>query len=141
MVQQETKKITEEKDIKVRAIQDNFKRLMKLQSDHVVQKVQVQDPRERLANESIEEFRKRSEIYEKLVAEVTLKKVEVRAEIAQMEIELRLMRDQIQQKELENKNMHYLIRKEEELRKKKASLEEQALRSLGSDMQEQLKEM
>ena len=107
----------------------------------MVQKVQVQDPRERLANESIEEFRKRSEIYEKLVAEVTLKKVEVRAEIAQMEIELRLIRDQIQQKELENKNLHYLLRKEEELRKKKASLEEQALRSLGSDMQEQLKEM
>ena len=46
-----------------------------------------------MANESIEEFRKRSEMYEKLVAEVTLKKVEVRAEIAGMEIELRQMRD------------------------------------------------
>lgn len=37
--------------------------------------------------------------------------------------------------------MEYLLRREEELRKKKAGLEEQALRTLGSDMQEQLKEM
>lgn len=75
------------------------------------------------------------------MAEVTLRKVEVRAEIAQMEIELRQLRDQIQQRQQENANMEYLMRREEELRKKKAGLEEQALRALGSDMQEQLKEM
>jgi len=37
--------------------------------------------------------------------------------------------------------LEYLLRREEELRKKKGGLEEQALRALGSDMQEQLKEM
>ncbi len=80
-------------------------------------------------------------MYQRLVAEVTLKKVEVRGEIAGMEIELRQLRDQIQTRQQENTNLEYLLRREEELRKKKAGLEEQALRALGSDMQEQLKEM
>jgi hypothetical protein len=35
-------------------------------------------------------------MYQRLVAEVTLKKVEVRGEIAGMEIELRQLRDHIQ---------------------------------------------
>ena len=73
-------------------------------------------------------------MYQRLVAEVTLKKVEVRGEIAGMEIELRQLRDQIQQRQQENTNLEYLLRREEELRKKKAGLEEQALRALGSDM-------
>jgi hypothetical protein len=80
-------------------------------------------------------------MYQRLVAEVTVKKVEVRGEIAGMEIELRQLRDQIQQRQQENANLEYLLRREEELRRKKAGLEEQALRTLGSDMQEQLKEM
>ena len=46
-------------------------------------------PSQRMAEESIEEFKERSRRYEKLVADVTLKKGEVRAEIASMEIELR----------------------------------------------------
>ena len=80
-------------------------------------------------------------MYQRLVAEVTLKKVEVRGEIAGMEIELRQLRDQIQTRQQENTNLEYLLRREEELRKKKAGLEEQALRALGYNMQEQLKEM
>ena len=63
-------------------------------------------------------------MYQRLVAEVTLKKVEVRGEIAGMEIELRQLRDQIQQRQQENTNLEYLLRREEELRKKKARLEE-----------------
>ena len=46
-------------------------------------------PSQRMAEESIEEFKERSRRYEKLVADVTLRKGEVRAEIASMEIELR----------------------------------------------------
>lgn len=141
LVTSETKRITDERDSKVKDIQGHFKRLVKMQTDHVVDKVKMEDPRERLANESIEEFEKRSQMYKRLVAEVTLKKVEVRDEIAGMEIELRQIRDQIQQKQQENTNLEYLLRREEELRKIKAGLEEQALRALGSDMQEQLKEM
>ncbi len=60
------------------------------------------DPRARLAGETIEEFKRRSEEYERLVREVTERKVEVRAEIAQMEIQLRALKDQIQAKQQEN---------------------------------------
>ena len=56
----ETKRITDERDSKVKDIQGHFKRLVKMQTDHVVDKVKMEDPRERLANESIEEFEKRS---------------------------------------------------------------------------------
>ena len=95
LVTSETKRITDERDSKVKDIQGHFKRLVKMQTDHVVDKVKMEDPRERLANESIEEFEKRSLMYQRLVAEVTVKKVEVRGEIAGMEIELRQLRDQI----------------------------------------------
>lgn len=99
LVTTETKRITDERDSKVKDIQGHFKRLTKMQTDHVVDKVKMEDPRERLANESIQEFEKRSQMYQRLVAEVTLKKVEVRGEITAMEIELRQLRDQIQQKQ------------------------------------------
>lgn len=53
LVTSETSKITKDRDSKVKDIQDHFKRLVKMQTDHVVDKVKMQDPRERLAHESI----------------------------------------------------------------------------------------
>jgi hypothetical protein len=50
-----------------------------------------------------------------LVSDVSKRKFEVRQEITSMEIEVRRLKEQIATKRLENTNMEYLIKREQEL--------------------------
>ena len=70
-----------------------------------------------------------------------MNKGQLRTEIAALESELRRLRDQVADKQIENKNLAYLIEKEKDLQKQKTDLEEKALRTLSSDLEPQLNEM
>ena len=89
----ESDKITKEKEEdKLREIANNFKRIMGLAQDHIAKgtsyKVNELDEQQ-----TIEEFEKQSEEYEQIVRDANVKKQALRSEIAQMEIELRKLRD------------------------------------------------
>jgi hypothetical protein len=51
-----------------------------------------------------------------------------------MEAELRKIRDKIAEKRQENSRIQYVIKREEELRRHKATLEQKALLSLSGDL-------
>ncbi len=53
-----------------------------------------------------------------------------------MEIELRKIRDMVADKQIENKNLQFLISKEEELKKQKNEMEKKALKTLSMDLEE-----
>jgi septal ring factor EnvC (AmiA/AmiB activator) len=89
----------------------------------------------------VEEFNKKSKEYENQVNQAAKKKLEVLAEIAQIENETRRIKDLIEEKKTENTNLAYLIKKEGELNKEKARLEEVALKSLSDDLTDQLNEL
>lgn len=53
-----------------------------------------------------------------------------------MEIELRKLRDQVADKQIENKNLAYLVKKEEELKIQKNDMEKKALKALSDDLED-----
>jgi hypothetical protein len=61
--------------------------------------------------------------------------------LSQLEVELRRLRDQVADKQVENKNLAFLVGKEEELKKQKNDLEQEALKTLGTDLEEQISEL
>ncbi|CDW75938.1 UNKNOWN [Stylonychia lemnae] len=140
VLNQESDKITQEKENKLREISNNFKRIMGLAQDHIAKgtpyKVNELDEQQ-----TIEQFEKQSEEYEKIVKDGNTQKQSLRQEIAQMEIELRRIRDQVADKQIENKNLSFLIQKEEELKKQKNDYEKQALKTLSDDLEDQLSQL
>ena len=136
----ESEKISKEKEDKLKEISNNFKRIMRLAQDHVAKgsgyKVNSLDEQK-----TILEFEKQSEEFEKIVRDANMNKGQLRTEIAALESELRRLRDQVADKQIENKNLAYLIEKEKDLKKQKTDLEEKALRTLSSDLEDQLNEM
>eukprot|EP00347_Sterkiella_histriomuscorum_P020386 403338000 len=137
LLNSESDKITKEKENKLREIANNFKRIMGLAQDHIAKgtsyKVNELDEQR-----TIEEFEKQSEEYEKIVRDANSQKQQLRSEIASMELELRKLRDQVADKQIENKNLSFLIQKEEELKKQKNDFEKQALKTLSEDLEDQL---
>jgi len=67
--------------------------------------------------QTIEEFERQSEEYEKIVSEANLSKNGLRQEVSSLEIELRRLRDQVADRQVENKNLGFLVEREEELKK------------------------
>ena len=51
----------------------------------------------------------------------------MRGEMTEVEIELKKLREQLAEKRLENKGLEYVLKREEELRRRKDELEEKAL--------------
>ena len=112
---------------------------MGIQSGHVAN---VPDAPPKHADQKVvEEFNKKSKDYENQVNQAAKKKLEVLAEIAQIENETRRIKDLIEEKRTENTNLAYLMKKEDELNKEKARLEELALKSLSDDLTDQLNEL
>ena len=58
-----------------------------------------------------------------------------------MELELRRLRDQVADKQIENKNLQFLVQKEEELKRQKNEFEKQALKTLSEDLEDQLSQL
>ena len=70
-----------------------------------------------------------------MVKEANAKKQELRIEISQLENEVRRLRDQVADKQTENKNLEVLVAKEQSLKSKKGELETRALNKLEADLQ------
>ena len=147
----ETGKVNEERNIKLAQIEKDFKTLHKLSTDHVtrgsrhnssaqVAAVSGNRDTDAAADEQLLlKFEKHSAEYENQVNEANDKKQEIREEIKQLESELRKQRDLLADKQTENRNLLYLIDRENELSHEKASKEEQALLLLHEDYAEQLR--
>ena len=88
--------------------------------------------------EAIENFERESEEYERVVRDANEQKQSLRQEIAQLEIELRKLRDQVADKQVENRSLAYLLEREEELKRHKNQLEKSALSALSNDLEDQL---
>lgn len=63
-------------------------------------------------------------------------KNKLRQEISTLEIDLRILRDQVADRQIENRNLQYLVDKEKELKDKKSDLEESALKTLSEDLED-----
>ncbi|TNV81094.1 hypothetical protein FGO68_gene10404 [Halteria grandinella] len=137
LVDSETRTIMQDKDSKVQQITQTFKRIAQIKQDHVLDELEVKGGRK----VDLEGYQKQSQEHQKLIEDVSKSKTEVRSEITELEIELRRLKEQVSDIKLENKNLEYIIQREEELKRDKEALEEKALLTVTDDLQDQLTEL
>lgn len=131
----EIDKINKQKDDKLKDISNNFKRIMRLAQEHIA-KGSNYTVNQLDEQQTIEEFERQSEEYERIVRDANLNKNQLRQEISALEIELRKLRDQVADRQIENKNLQYLVDKEKQLKHKKGELEAEALKTLSEDLED-----
>lgn len=124
-----------EKENKLRDISNNFKRIMGLAQEHIAKgsHYKVDQLGEQ---QTIEEFESQSENYEKIVNAANKQKNELRQEVSLLEVDLRRLRDQVADRQVENKNLQFLVSKEAELKQQKTELEQSALQTLSEDIED-----
>lgn len=86
----------------------------------------------------IQQFEAYSEIYEEIVKKANIEKQGLRREIADMESQLRSLRNIVGNKQVENKKLAFLLDKEEALKDTQTEYQIKALKSLNKTLAQQL---
>ena len=120
LLENETSKIDEDRKRKLEEIQRKFTDITSLSSDHIKQgsrhvNKRPKDGDQNVDEKFIEELNQYEKQYEQQVIEANQEKMKLRDELSGLESEIRKMRDKYADKETENKNLKYLLSKEEEL--------------------------
>ena len=86
----------------------------------------------------MQEFEKYSEVYEQIVSEANTQKQALRKEAAQLEAELRSLRNIVANKQIQNKNLGNIVNKELSLKETQSQYQTTALKKLAATLSNQL---
>ena len=129
---QESRKIEQDYQSKQQEIQTKFKQVQRLSQAHIGHDKYTTG--NNLDEQLINQYEEVSSTFQAAVSKANVQKQQLREEIIQIETEMRQQRDQLADKQAQNRAMQFILSKEEQLSERKSVVEHKALQLLKQDI-------